>query len=48
MNNGQTVIYKTCVHYSLTDFSDFQRSIWSEIKALSGETTTKAFSVMSS
>ena len=34
--------------YFLPDFSDFRRSIWSGIKALSGKTTTTACSVVSS
>ena len=49
MNNGQKAIHKTLFRCTLflPDFSDFSRSIWSEIKALSGKTTTKAFSVVS-
>ena len=52
MNNGQKFnSQKTARVYTrlfLPDFSDFRRSIWSEIKALSGKTTTTACSVVSS
>ena len=50
MNNGENVIDETllslCVQYFLTDFSDFLRSIWSEIKAVSGEATTSQLSLL--
>ena len=55
MNGGQSkVIHKTLLvctldlDYFLPDFSDFRRSIWSGIKALSGKTTATACSVVSS